>query len=486
MDWIELITVVASVGFTVSVIFIGIVIVLENRNPAKTVTWLMVLYLLPVVGFLFYIFFGRNLRKKKRVKRKEMINPIGDVEAILETQRLVLKQKESFLDEKYYSKKRLMNLLLRNNFSPFSINNKANVLTNGKEKFKAVFEALENAKDHIHIEYFIMKDDKLGTAIRNKLIKKAKEGVKVRIIYDGVGSWRVDFFPSFFAPLRALGADIHCFVPIRVPFLNSKINYRNHRKIIIVDGQVGFVGGINIGDEYLGKGRRFGFWRDTHLRLEGDAVYFLQRIFLQDWEFVAKESLNDARYFPSHGNLGDTLVQVAASGPDTDWESIMQLYYSVMASAQEKIYITTPYFIPDDSILMALKTAALSGLDVRIIIPNRPDYHVVFWATQSYLEELIEAGVKIYQYKKGFVHAKIVMVDGVVASVGTANMDLRSFQLNFEVNAFLFQQEVVERLEQDFLKDLSDCRYISKEEFLRRPFMNKVKESGARVLSPLL
>ena len=486
MDWSAIINWVISVTFTLSIILIATVIVLENRNPSKTVTWLAVLYVLPVIGFLFYIIFGRNFRNKQKFKRKGKIHPIDGIEQIVETQNQILKQRETFLQETYYSKKRLINLLLQSNQAPFTINNHAQVLTNADQKFEAVFRAIEQAEHHIHVEYFIIKDDVIGRAFRQKLIKKAKAGVQVRIIYDGVGSWKLDYNKEYLQSLIDAGAEVRSFVPIRIPFFSSKINYRNHRKIIVIDGKCGFVGGINVGDEYLGKSKRFGFWRDTHLQINGDAVYFLQKIFIEDWYFICGEHLRDACYFPIHTNQGDQLIQIAASGPDSEWDSIMQMYYATMTSAQEKIYIITPYFIPDDSILMALKTAALSGMDVRMIIPNRPDHHIVFWATQSYLGELLEAGVRVYQYQRGFVHAKVMMVDGVVASVGTANMDIRSFQLNFEVNALLFDKSIVERLERDFCNDVADSREIILQEYLDRPFFNKVKESGARLLSPLL
>lgn len=487
MDWSGTINWILSIGFTMTIILTAVIIVLENRNPSKTVTWLVVLYVLPIIGFVIYIFFGRNFRKKKRFKGKVKINQLDHtIEQVIETQNQVLKQKDTFLNEEYYSKKRLINLLLQTNQAPFTLNNQAQVLTNADQKFAAVFAAIDQAKHHIHIEYFIIKDDEIGNTFRDRLLMKIKQGVQVRIIYDGAGSWRLDINGEYFKPLIDAGAEVHCFAPIRIHFLNSKINYRNHRKIIVVDGETGFVGGINIGDEYLGRSEKFGFWRDTHLQIKGDAVYFLQNIFIEDWHFITGQYLKAECYFPPHCHVGNQLIQIAASGPDSEWNSIMQLYYATMASAEERIYIISPYFIPDDSILMALMTAALSGLDVRIIIPNIPDHHIVFWATQSYMADLLQAGVKVYQYKKGFVHAKVMMVDGVVASVGTANMDIRSFQLNFEVNAFLYDKQIVARLEEDFMKDIADSRLITYEEYQERPFLNKVKESGARLLSPLL
>lgn len=486
MKLAEILAIVFPSLFSVTIILIAIVIVLENRNPSKTVTWLMVLYLLPVVGFIFYIFFGRNFRRRSRVKAKENNHLADEIDAIVEMQRDIILQKEIFSEEENIVKRRLVKLLLNNSQSPFSLDNETEILTNGHEKFRAVFQALRSAQDHIHVEYFIIKNDKLGRALLRVLTEKARQGVKVRLIYDGVGSWKVDFGREFFADLIEAGADVRCFVPIKVPFLNSKINYRNHRKILVVDGEIGFVGGINVGDEYIGMSPRFGFWRDTHIRFRGDAVYALQKIFLEDWFFVSGEEELDRRYFPDHSITGDNLVQIAASGPDSDWNSIMQLYYAAMASAQERIHIISPYFIPDESILMALKTAALSGVDVKLIIPDEPDHHIVYWATHSYLGEMMEAGVQVYKYTLGFIHAKVLIVDGAIASVGTANMDIRSFQLNYEVNAFMYDAATADRLERDFAQDLSDSIRFSLEDYNSRSILKRAKESGARLLSPLM
>jgi cardiolipin synthase len=277
------------------------------------------------------------------------------------------------------------------------------------------------------------------------------------------------------------------FFPVILPFLNNKLNYRNHRKIVIIDGKIGFVGGLNIGDEYLGKDTRYGFWRDSHVRLEGESVYLLQNIFLKDWFFVTEENIEGDSYYPSLiEEPGEELIQIASSGPDSDWESIWQMYFSIIATAQEKIYITSPYFVPDDSISMALKTAALSGLDVRILLPSRPDHQTVFWASRSYFQELLEAGVRFYLYQPGFVHAKILLVDGVVASIGTANMDIRSFQHNFEVNAIIYNSNSVYKLEEDFINDLMDSKELTLKEYKRRPWHHRILESVARLLSPLL
>lgn len=369
--------------------------------------------------------------------------------------------------------------------SPFTLRNRSKILTNGDETFRQMIQDMSEAKHHIHFQFYIIRHDTTGQQFKQVLIDKAREGVKVRVIYDGVGSVRLD--KRYITELKEAGVEVVTFFPVILPFLNNKLNYRNHRKIVIIDGKIGFVGGLNIGDEYLGKDTRYGFWRDSHVRLEGESVYLLQNIFLKDWFFVTEENIEGDSYYPSLiEEPGEELIQIASSGPDSDWESIWQMYFSIIATAQEKIYITSPYFVPDDSISMALKTAALSGLDVRILLPSRPDHQTVFWASRSYFQELLEAGVRFYLYQPGFVHAKILLVDGVVASIGTANMDIRSFQHNFEVNAIIYNSNSVYKLEEDFINDLMDSKELTLKEYKRRPWHHRILESVARLLSPLL
>ncbi|MED0680310.1 MULTISPECIES: cardiolipin synthase [Aneurinibacillus] len=470
--------------FSLSVFLIACVIVLENRNPSRTVAWLIVLNFLPVVGFIFYILLGRNVRKRKLFRNKFISN--AEVLKKLETVPAGMLDENDFWDYPHLaSKRRLLNLMMNVAESPFTLNNRSKILTNGDETFRQMIQDMSEAKDHIHFQFYIIRHDTTGQQFKQVLIDKAREGVKVRVIYDGVGSVHLD--KKYIAELREAGVEVVTFFPVILPFLSNKLNYRNHRKIIVIDGKIGFVGGLNIGDEYLGKDTRFGFWRDSHVRLEGESVYLLQNIFLKDWFFVTNENINDDRYFPPlTESPGEELIQIAASGPDSDWESIWQMYFSIIATAQEKIYITSPYFIPDDSISMALKTAALSGLDVRILLPSRPDHHTVFWASRSYFQELLEAGVRFYLYQPGFVHAKILLVDGVVASIGTANMDIRSFQHNFEVNAIIYNSNSVYKLEEDFLRDLVDSKELTLAEYNQRPWHHRVLESVARLLSPLL
>lgn len=470
--------------FSLSVFLIAFLIVLENRNPSRTVAWLIILNFLPIVGFIFYILLGRNVRKRKLFRNKF----ISNAEVLKKLERVPV----GMLDENDFwqyphlaSKRRLLNLMVNVAQSPFTYKNRSKVLTNGDETFRQMIQDMSDAKDHIHFQFYIIRHDTTGQQFKQVLMDKAREGVKVRVIYDGVGCVRLD--KRYITELKSAGVEVVTFFPVILPFLNNKLNYRNHRKIVIIDGKIGFVGGLNIGDEYLGKDTRFGFWRDSHLRVEGESVYLLQNIFLKDWFFVTDESIEGDRYYPSlTEEPGEELIQIAASGPDSDWESIWQMYFSIIATAQEKIYITSPYFVPDDSISMALKTAALSGLDVRLLLPSRPDHQTVFWASRSYFQELLEAGVRFYLYQPGFVHAKILLVDGVVASIGTANMDIRSFQHNFEVNAILYNSNSVYKLEEDFIQDLMDSRELTLEEYKKRPWHHRILESIARLLSPLL
>ncbi|KXG76602.1 cardiolipin synthase [Thermotalea metallivorans] len=470
--------------FTLYTIFIALVIFMENKNPAKTIAWLLILFLVPVIGFIFYLFLGQNFRKRNIFKKKKHID-FEKFEAIARDQREAMKDKALFKDDESFVKKRLISLILNNANAPFTINNRSKVLTNGEETFQEIIEALQKARHHIHLEYFIIKDDGIGGLIKNILMGKAREGIKVRVIYDSVGSWKLS--QAYLRDMREAGVEIYAFLPVYFPVLSRELNYRNHRKIIVVDGKIGFLGGLNIGDEYLGGNPHLGFWRDTHLCIEGEAVYGLQNIFFKDWHFVSKEQLPyDEAYFPKLSYYGEQLIQIAASGPDSDWQSIMQAYFATISSAEEKIWINTPYLVPDESIMMALKTAALSGVDVRIILPSYPDHRTVFWASMSNVEDLLQAGVKVYKYKKGFIHAKILLVDGIAASVGTANLDMRSFQINFEVNAFIYDKDIVARMEKDFYMDMEDSEEVILEEYLKRPMWEKIKEATGRLLSPLL
>ncbi|MGG2066674.1 MULTISPECIES: cardiolipin synthase [unclassified Bacillus (in: firmicutes)] len=471
---------ILSTLFTISAFLIGFVIFLENRHPSKTLTWLMVLGVFPVVGFFAYLLFGQNFRRKRMFQKKALL----DEQAFLQ-----YKGNEYYQDrilKKHEHQELLFRLADRLGALNISFHTETRVLTNGEETFQSILDGLKKAKHHIHMEYYIVRDDKIGTKIKDILIQKAKEGVKVRFLYDAVGSFKLS--KTYIEELNHAGVEMVPFFPVRFPILNDKINYRNHRKIVVIDGNEGFVGGLNIGDEYLGENKYFGFWRDTHLYLRGEAVQSLQLIFLQDWFYMTGEAVLTPNYLQAEAVEGEGQggVQLVAGGPDSKWETIKHLYFAMIASARKSIWIATPYFIPDDDILSALKVAALAGMDVRLLMPSKPDKRTVFYASRSYFPELLEAGVKIYEYEKGFLHSKIVIVDSDLASIGTANMDMRSFHLNFEVNAFLYDTNSIRKLVADFEEDLQVSNEIYVDRFKKRRLVMRIVESTYRLLSPLL
>jgi cardiolipin synthase A/B len=470
-----------SVLISLSVIFIGFVIFLENRHPAQTITWLIVLGSFPLVGFIFYLLFGRNYRKERIFRKKYFL----DKQAFLTVEGDDDPRSEEKLELMGEHQGKLFKLAQKLANSPISFDTATKVLTNGEETFRHILEELKRARHHIHMEYYIFRHDQIGQEIKNILIQKATEGVKIRFMFDAVGSWQLS--KAFINDLKSAGIETVSFGPVKLPFLNNKFNFRNHRKIIVIDGNIGFVGGLNIGDEYLGRDKDIGFWRDTHLMLRGEAVRTLQLIFLQDWYYMTNHSFLTAEYlspqidYKSHGG-----VQLIAGGPDNVHSVIKNIFFSMIGSASQSVWIASPYFIPDEDIFSAIKVAALSGIDVRLLVPNRPDKRIVFHASRSYFPELLEAGVKIYEYERGFMHSKIVIVDGELASIGTSNMDMRSFHLNFEVNAFLFRTKSTQKLVAEYLNDLEYSKQLDLQTFQKRHIGFRLLESTARLLSPLL
>ncbi|WP_309868019.1 cardiolipin synthase [Bacillus sp. SLBN-46] len=470
-----------SIVITFSVIFIGFVIFFENRHPTQTITWLVVLGSFPLIGFIFYLLFGRNYRKERMFRKKYFLDKQafltveGDDDPRSEEKRRLLGEHQA----------RLFTLAHKLGNSPISFDTSTKVLTNGEETFRNIIDELKRARHHIHLEYYIVRHDHIGQEIKDILIGKANQGVKVRFLFDAVGSWKLS--KAYINELRGAGIETVPFGPVRLPFLNNKFNFRNHRKIIVIDGTIGFVGGLNIGDEYLGRDKEIGFWRDTHLMLKGEAVRTLQLIFLQDWYYMTNHSFLTAEYlspqldYKSHGG-----VQLIAGGPDNEWSVIKNIFFAMITSAKKNVWIASPYFIPDEDIFSAIKVAALSGVDVRLLVPNRPDKRIVFHASRSYFPELLEAGVKVYEYERGFMHSKIVIVDDELASIGTSNMDMRSFHLNFEVNAFLFRTNSTEKLVMEYLNDLKYAKELNLLTFQKRHFGLRILESTARLLSPLL
>jgi len=463
------------------VLLIGTVILLENKAPGETVGWLCILVLLPVIGFIIYVIIGRkahaNLFPNKHIPDNRLVKTVRKQTDYHHGDGDVLTQLTD-------SHQKLGSLLLNSGFAPITFNNQVEILLNGGEKFQALFNALEGARDHIHLSYFIFKDDEIGGDVLKILARKVGEGVEVRVLLDGMGSMSIS--GRFIRSMRQSGIQAEWFSPLRFPYITSRLNLRYHRKIVVVDGSTGFMGGLNIGDEYLSRDPKLGFWRDTHLKIEGEAVHTLQSIFLNDWSFMTRQEIQGARYFPQTFISNVLPVQIVGGGPDTNSTSIMQGFFNAITMAVHSISIETPYFIPDDSITMALKTAALSGLDVRLIVQGIPEHKVTYLAMHSYFEELLQAGVKIFKYMKGTLHAKVLFIDNNLASVGSANVDLRSFFLDFEICAFVYDQAIVEGLKLNFEHDLTDSIELVLEIFQARSVSEKLKESSARLFSPLL
>ena len=470
-------------AYAITILVVVVLIMLENRSPLKTITWILVLMLLPGIGVVFYIFFGQNLRKEKIIARKGLKN--DDLLVSMAHAQISRMGDGSLIENaRINNKKHIIQLLLNNSNSVVTIGNKLKILNNGAETFDAILSALEQAQSFIHIEYYIFANDNIGGQIINILKQKAAQGLEVRMIVDDVGSWELK--QPFFDDLIAAGIQVESFLQVRFPKFTSRVNYRNHRKILIVDGLVGFVGGINVADRYINGDASYGIWRDMHMKIEGDAVNTLQMVFLSDWYFVRQIELAEMKYFPPKNPVGDSLVQITSSGPDSDWPAIMMGIFHAIASAHNYVYIATPYFMPGETVLMALKSAALGGIDVRILIPQQSDAWFTRLCSYSYVKELLEADIKVYFYTKGFLHSKMMVVDDVLSTLGSANIDFRSFEQNFEINAFMFDENIAREMKDIYLDDLNDAIEIEYEQWKGRPLKQKMQESFARLFSPLL
>ncbi|WP_053372204.1 cardiolipin synthase [Paenibacillus sp. FJAT-27812] len=461
------------------IVQLAIVFMMEHRRPAQLTAWLLIVFICPIVGFIAYLVLGKDFTRRRRIERykQEVIRSANQMSQKV-TEAKDIGNSQLAIKDKLYA--------MLTGLVPFPItrNNETVVLTNGSDTYEAILKQLERASHHIHMVYYTLRDDEIGTRFMEVLTRKAREGVEVRVVYDGIGSMQLG--EAYLNKLRLAGVKTSCFLPPRIAFYDRKLNYRNHRKIVVVDGQVGYFGGINIGDEYLGKDPKLGFWRDTHLQMKGDSVYYLQELFLNDWAFAAKEELDGKAYMPRHHCEGDERVLIVPSKPGQHEHKIEEVMFAAITAASSRIYITTPYFIPDPSLVMGLRTAALSGVDVRLIIPGIADSKLVLLATLSYIQEMLEAGVKVYRYEKGFVHAKVMIVDRMLATVGSANVDMRSLLCNFELSAVLFDEGTIDRLEADFMEDLHHSRELDLPTFMNRPKGQKAAESLIHMLSPLL
>lgn len=455
-----------------------VVILLENKNPVRTMAWVMVLVFLPLLGLFLYMVFGRSFHRQKRISRK-LKSKIYNCASPQLSRSIKSISADSEVVDRHIG---LIRMLQKSGEAELFANNNVDIFTDGKSLLDRMIADIEKATNHIHVEYYIIESDETGGRFKNALIEKVRQGVEVRLIYDDFGSWHLK--RSAVKEMRQAGIKLQSFFEIRFPYFTNKLNYRNHRKILVIDGKVGYLGGFNIADRYT-KGLKWGYWRDTHIRFEGDGVAGLQTLFLTDWMYTSKKLHKTPRFFPVSQLHNNTCIQVVGSGPDMDWQPIMQTFCHAIHRAVKYIYIQTPYFLPNESINNALETAALGGIDVQVMIPYRSDARFVYEASLTYIAPLLKAGVKVFQYTGGFIHSKIMVVDDEVAIVGSANMDYRSFDQNFEVCAIIYDKKKGEELRRIFTDDLKKSRRILPDKWQRRPWWRKLIQSIARLFSPI-
>lgn len=459
----------------------------EKRDIAATWAWMLVLVLLPIVGFIAYAFIGRKLPKGRMFRLQRQV--AVQLDERLSQQREEIGTQIMPADQISHSVINMVNMFMETDHAFLARKNRVRVITDGHDLFHLMMEDIERAHSSIHIEFYTFYNDQIGNDILDLLVKKARTGVEVRVIYDpwgSMGTWK-----RFFKPLMDVGGHVEPFLGTRSAVIDFRLNFRDHRKIVTIDGQIGYVGGFNIGDQYLGRKEKFGYWRDTHLRIVGSGVFSLQARFMLDWnatdrDHPFKDDQIDHRYFPLTKVKGETSLQIVSSGPDSDLQQIKMGYMRLIQTAEKRLWIQTPYLIPDDSVLDSLRIAAMAGIDVRIMIPDKPDHAFVYRATQYYARQLADDGVKIYFYHNGFIHAKTMVVDGKIASVGSANMDYRSFKLNFEINAFIYDSEIATQLEEIYEADMRHSELITPEKFKKQSTYLKFKQTASRLLSPIL
>lgn len=469
------------VFYLINIIIALTIALMEKRDISAAWAWLFVMLLLPGIGFIIYLFFGWKLNQRQIFDLKAQ-KRLG-ISDMAEYQKRNPKNKPT-LDTNLEND--LVQMFLNTDNAILTTKNDLKIFTDGHEKFNSLFEDLKKAKHHINIEYFTIYDDQLGKKLRKILVQKAREGVQVRVLYDLFGSKGSK--QKFFKELIQAGGEVTPFMKSKLGYYSFRINFRNHRKIVVIDGSVGYVGGFNIGDQYLGRNKRFGNWRDTHLRLEGSVVLQLQSRFFMDWNASAKRqkvqfSLD---YFPQSNVQNNIPMQIVSSGPENDVQKIKQGYIKMIMGAKHSIWIETPYFIPDDALMEALLIAIRSGIEVRIVIPQMPDHPFVYRATEYYVQQLLKAGARIYSYQNGFMHAKTIVVDNMITSVGSANWDIRSFKLNFEANAFMYDPKVAEQIIATIKNDLKDARELDEEYFKQQSSWKKFRQLASRLISPIL
>ena len=479
----QIISVVILSLYYVVVIIFFFRILLENKNPLKTQSYLLLMVLLPIIGMLIYLLFGVNYRKQKMYSRKGFTDQ-KIIQRWIKDYDNLLNQSTHDVQEYLNEKAKLPFLFWRNNYSAMSGNNQVQIFKNGEQKFPALISALRNAKHHIHLEYYIFDDDEIGNEVLHILNEQAEKGVEVRMIVDALGG---EIHRKTIKKLKSKGIQFHEYHPVLFSSLANRVNYRDHRKIVVIDGTIGFVGGINIADRYINNEKSALYWRDTHCMIEGEAVYSLQVLFILNWYFVSNSLIQPGMdYFPIMEKKGEVLTSVISSDPDSDNPNLMEGYFSMINTAREEILIITPYFIPNESVLTALKTCAKGGVKVKLLMPSEPDSLFVHSASLTYMGELLRNDIEVYMYTKGMIHAKVMIIDEELSTIGTANMDYRSFDNNAEVNAVFFDQDIAKELKNQYLEDLQNAYRLDYLAWKKRPLKIKLIGSIGRLVAPLL
>jgi cardiolipin synthase len=477
-DWKAILGLIVFYGLTL--ILIRWVILTRRRQPASTVAWILAIVLIPYVGGLLFLFFGINRVDRRKKRRRAAKKSMQGKMPMLRVLSLDDEPLKSFPEQVH----RMVRLAARLDDTNVTGDNNIEVFNDTNIILRRIEEAILAAKHSIHLEYYIWRPDKTGVRLRDLLIQKAKEGVKVRFLYDGLGS--IFLTRAFLKPLQEAGGKTAVFIPGRSLRERWSINLRSHRKIVVVDGKIGLTGGMNIGEEYLGRNRRLGYWRDTHLLLHGSSVSQLQQVFTEDWYYATGEEIQGPEEFPTPESSGEVAAQVISSGPDGDLREFHSLMFGAINDAQTEVLLTTSYFVPTDALLAALCTSAARGVKVRLIVPQKSDHRWVVWAGRSYYDQLLEAGVEINEYKRGIMHSKTLVIDGCWSLVGSPNFDPRSLLLNFEVGVVMYDYNIAQTLKEHFETDLEHCRRIHREEFEKRPLRSVFAENFCRLFSPVL
>jgi cardiolipin synthase A/B len=458
-------------------------VLLDDHPPEVSFAWLLAIVLLPYVGAAIYLLGGVNWKKYKIVKQRPEITFQEELGSIIDRQKIFMSELSNQIDNDIAKN---MSLSLQSSNSIITLNNKTELFFSGDRLFESLIKNLENANKSIHIEYYIFRDDRVGSKIADIIKRKSREGLIVRILFDGVGCFN-KMSKKFKRELSSAGIETRYFLDPSNVFTGRLLNYCNHRKIVIIDGMAAYTGGMNVGDEYITGGKQFDSWRDTHIKLEGESVHMLQSVFLSDWHNSGGEYIKSADYFPEFKETSDNLpMQIVVSGPDSDWYSLEKLFLNMIMNANASVYVQTPYFIPSSSLLNALETTALSGVRVMLMITGNADKPIPFWVAQTYFDTLLTAGAEIYLYKKGFLHSKVLIVDDTISTVGSCNMDIRSFHLDYEINAVYYKKEITSLLIEQFYNDLKFCYKVNKNERKKISMFKRLRNSLFRIFSPLL